>query len=57
MRAAGRVESVSAELAAGSCPGFGVPAGCGLGRRSAGQPGEAAHIFATLAEVPQRASA
>jgi len=40
-----------------------VPAGCGLGRHSAEQLDEAAHILATLAtlatlaEVPQRASA
>ncbi len=38
-------------------PEFGVPAGCGLGRHSAEQLDEAAHILATLAEVPQRASA
>jgi hypothetical protein len=54
MHAAGRVESVSTELVRRFLPEFGVPAGCGLGRRSAGQFDEAAH---TLAEVPQRASA
>jgi len=51
MHAAGRVESVSTELQP-------VPARVrGAGRHSAEQLEEAAHILATLAEVPQRASA
>jgi hypothetical protein len=57
MHAAGRVESVSTRAGSRFPPEVGVPAGCGLGRHSAEQLDEAAHILATLAEVPQRATA
>ncbi len=45
------------ELARPFLSEFGVSTECGLGRHSAEQLDEAAHILAALAEVPQRASA
>jgi hypothetical protein len=45
------------ELARRFLSEFGVSTECGLGRHSAEQLDEAAHILATLAEVPQRVSA
>ena len=56
MHAAGRVESVSTELVRRSLSEFGVAGRMRLGRHSAEQFGEAAHILATLAEMPERVS-
>ncbi len=57
MHAADRVESVSTELARRFLPEFEGVDECGLGRHSAEQLDEAAHILATLAQVPHRVSA